>query len=216
MNPAVENPAGRPPLRADALRNRDRIITAARDVFAEQGPQAPLDEIARIAGVGNATLYRHFPCRAELVTQVLRLVTERITACAQRSLDEEREPYDALRCLLLSTIDERVGVLATVLAAMSVDKEREPELKAALDRLNAVTDQLVERAQRSGSLRRDVGTRDLVMATARLTRPLPEGGGGWNAEHARRHLLIFLDGLRGPGVSALPGRAPTDQDLRCS
>jgi AcrR family transcriptional regulator len=202
------------PLRADALRNRARIVTAARQVFAAQGPEAPLDEIARTAGVGNATLYRHFPCRAELMGQVLREVTERITARAQAALDEERDAFDALCGVLLATIDERLGALCTVLGAMSA--EQGDDLRAARDRMTVVTEQLVERAQASGALRADVSVGDLVVATARLTRPLPEGGGGWNEQHARRHLLIFLDGLRGPGGFGLPGSAPTIQDFRCS
>ena len=202
------------PLRADALRNRDRIISAARLVFAEQGSRAALDEIARTAGVGNATLYRHFPCRAELMSQVMRDVVERIAGHARAALDEGRDAFDVLCQVLLATIDERLGVLCTALGAMTM--EEDPELFAARDRLTAVTEQLVQRAQRNGALRADVSTGDLVMATARLTRPLPEGGGGWNEEHARRHLLIFLDGLRGPGVFELPGSAPTMEDFRCS
>ncbi|MFD9068694.1 TetR/AcrR family transcriptional regulator, partial [Streptomyces lasiicapitis] len=63
--------------RADALRNRERIVTAAREMFVEQGPEAPLDEIARRAGVGNATVYRHFPDRGELVHHVVLSVTDR-------------------------------------------------------------------------------------------------------------------------------------------
>jgi AcrR family transcriptional regulator len=202
------------PLRADALRNRDRIVSAARQVFAAQGPQAALDEIARTAGVGNATLYRHFPCRADLMSQVMREVIERIAGRAQAALDEGRDAFDVLSQVLLATIDEQVGALCTVLGAMAM--EEDPELRAARDRLTAVTEQLVHRSQRSGALRADVSAGDLVMATARLTRPLPDGGGGWNEEHARRHLLIFLDGLRGPGTHELPGRAPTMEDFRCS
>jgi AcrR family transcriptional regulator len=205
--------AAKAPLRADALRNRDRIVTAARQVFAAQGPEAPLDEIARTAGVGNATLYRHFPCRAELVGHVLRDVTERITAFAQSALDEEQDPFDALCRVLLATIDERLGSLCTMAGAVSA--EQDADLRAARDRMADAIEQLVERAQASGALRADVGAGDLVIATARLTRPLPEGGGGWNEEHARRHLLVFLDGLRAPGGFELPGSAPTVQAFRC-
>lgn len=206
--------AARTPLRADALRNRERIVVAARQVFAALGPEAPLDEIARTAGVGNATLYRHFPCRAELMAHVLRDVTERITAHAQAALDEQHQPFDALREVLLAMIDERLGALTTVLGM--IPPEENEGLTAGLDRLAAAIEQLVERAQRSGALRADVGIGDLVVSTARLTRPLPEGCGGWNAHHARRHLLIFLDGLRGPGVSELPGTPLTMEDYRCA
>ncbi|WP_165984736.1 TetR/AcrR family transcriptional regulator [Streptomyces sp. YIM 98790] len=203
--PAGTGTTGHRP-RADAVRNRERIVEAAREVLGEQGAEAALDEIARRAGVGNATLYRHFPDRASLVGAVMCTVTERITARAQAALDEEHDAFHALGQILLASIDERVGAMCTLLPD---GRGREDKaLTEATARLQAVMERLVERARRSGQLRDDIAAGDLLIATGRLTRPLPGPSAcSWSEEQARRHLLIFLDGLRAPGRSVLPGRA---------
>lgn len=204
--------AAKAPLRADALRNRERIVDAAREVFAAAGTDAPLDEIARTAGVGNATLYRHFPDRAALLTAVLRTVTDRVTERAQRALDERRDAFHALGQVLLAGIDERVGALCTALG----ERPEDPEVHAAGLRLETVVDRLVLQAQRDGGLRDGIGSGDLLMAVGRLTRPLPGPSrcAAWSDEQARRHLLIFLDGLRAPGRTPLPGRPVGMAELR--
>jgi AcrR family transcriptional regulator len=83
-------------LRADARRNRDQILLAARDVFIERGPDAALDEVARRAGVGNATLYRRFPDRRSLLRAVLVDVFRRVGDEARLALVEESDPFEAL------------------------------------------------------------------------------------------------------------------------
>lgn len=201
-------------LRADAARNRERILAAAREAFGAHGTDVPLDEIARRAGVGNATLYRHFPDRSSLLFHVLLHVRHRIIERTEALLEGDHDPFEALRHVLLSASQERVGALCLLMVDSGVDLAA-PELVAARERLVELTELLVERAHRAGQLRRDVKAADLLLAVTRLTRPLPGDGcpEGWNPTLVQRHLQIFLDGLRTPARSTLPGEAPELADL---
>ncbi|WP_049580722.1 TetR/AcrR family transcriptional regulator [Streptomyces sp. SBT349] len=198
-------------LRADAMRNRERILVAARDAIAAQGPHAPFDDIARRAGVGNATLYRHFPDRESLLFHVLLYVNERIVERAQRTLEEERDPFEALRRMVLDAAEERIGGLCPMLGP-AIDPE-DARLVASRERMHRVTQRLIDQAHASGQLRRDVGAGDLLVAVSRLTTTVPGTRGVDNAL-TRRHLQIFLDGLRTPSRSELPGAAITLHDLK--
>src|SRR5215217_5750119 len=87
--------AGRP-LRADARRNRERVLTAARDVFAEQGREAQMDDVARRAEVGVGTVYRHFPTKEALIDALVATAFERLLAVAKEQAAREDDPWDAL------------------------------------------------------------------------------------------------------------------------
>ncbi|MDT0268266.1 TetR/AcrR family transcriptional regulator [Streptomyces sp. DSM 44915] len=201
-----------PPLRADAARNRQRIVLAAREAIVEYGPEVALDEIARRAGVGNATLYRHFPNRRSLLLQVLIHVNDRITERAQQALEAEHDPFEALSRLVLDSAEERVGGLCRLLG-FGID-HADPALLASRDRALAVTEELLGRAHASGQLRPDVGTGDLLVAVSRLTTSVPGTTCGDDTVLARRHLQIFLDGLRTPPRSQLPGSKTHLADLK--
>jgi AcrR family transcriptional regulator len=206
--------ASRP--RADALRNRERIVTAAREMFVEFGPQVPLDEIARRAGVGNATLYRNFPERNDLVHEVVLSVTSRTTDLADEAAaavdDGSSDAFDALRRFTHGAADERIGALCPMLDGTF--ERDQPELLAERERLEAAVQGLVDRAHRSGRLRADVGVGDLLVAVSQLTRPLP-GTACLNMDRfVHRHLQLFLDGLEAPARSVLPGPAATLEGLR--
>ncbi|MFE2235928.1 TetR/AcrR family transcriptional regulator [Streptomyces sp. JL2001] len=205
-------PARRAPRpRADALRNRERIVTTAREMFVEFGPQVPFDEIARRAGVGNATLYRNFPERADLVREVVVSVMARTTDLAEEAA-EEGDTFAALRRFIHAAADERIGALCPMLDG-AFDKDH-PELRAERERLEEAVQGLVDRAQQAGRLRTDVGVGDLMIAVSQLTRPLP-GTACLNMDRfVHRHLQLFLDGLEAPARSELPGSAATLEDLR--
>ncbi|WP_225800428.1 TetR/AcrR family transcriptional regulator [Streptomyces sp. NK15101] len=206
-------PARRVPRpRADALRNRERIVTAAREMFVEFGSQVPYDEIARRAGVGNATLYRNFPERADLVHEVVLSLMGRVIEVAERAAEAEGDTFAALRSFVHGAADERVGALCPMLEG-TFDKDH-PDLIAERDRLGEVVEGLIERAQRAGRLRADVGLGDLMVALSQLTRPLPGSGCASFDRFVHRHLQIFLDGLEMPARSELPGKAATLEDLR--
>ncbi|MFI1657880.1 TetR/AcrR family transcriptional regulator [Streptomyces sp. NPDC020472] len=206
-------PARRVPRpRADALRNRERLVTAAREMFVEFGCQVPYDEVARRAGVGNATLYRNFPERTDLVHEVVLSLVDRVIEVAERATEEEGDTFAALRRFVHGAADERVGALCPMLEG-DFDKDH-PDLIAGRDRLGEVVQGLIERAQRAGRMRTDVGLGDLMVALSQLTRPLPGTGCESFDQFVHRHLQIFLDGLELPARSELPGKAATLEDLR--
>ncbi len=97
--------------RADAVRNRERIVTAAREMFVEHGPDVPLDEIARRAGVGNATVYRNFPDRDALVREVVCSVMDRTAEAAEVALAETGDAFSALEHFVHTAADERISAL---------------------------------------------------------------------------------------------------------
>jgi AcrR family transcriptional regulator len=201
-----------PRLRADASRNRERIVAAAREVFVEYGADAPLDEIARRAGVGNATVYRHFADRGELMLQVTLSVMERIQEQADTAVAEEPDAFQALRRFVLGAAEERIGALCSMLS--DAFNRAHPEVVESRNRLERTIEDILDRARRSGQLRADVAVGDLMVAITQLSRPLP-GTACANADRfVHRHLLIFLDGLQAPARSELPGTAVTFQELQ--
>ncbi|MFJ5886257.1 TetR/AcrR family transcriptional regulator [Kitasatospora cineracea] len=200
-----------PVRRADAARNRARIVAAAREAFVEHGALASLDEIARRAGVGNATLYRNFADRQALIHQVSIAVMERIVAHAHAATAQEPDSFAAFSRFVHAAAEERIGALCPLLSD-TIDLN-EPELAAARAEMKQVTEDLIARAQADGLLRTDVGAGDIVVAMAQLTRPLPGFGCLDLDPHVRRHLQLLLDGLRAPAPSTLPGRAATLEDL---
>ncbi|GGK12223.1 TetR family transcriptional regulator [Streptomyces camponoticapitis] len=198
--------------RADALRNRERIVAAAREILVESGPDVPLDEIARRAGVGNATLYRHFPDRSTLILEVVHSVMARTADQAERAAAEETDAFEALSRFVHAAADERIGALCPLLSG-SFNGDL-PHLHAERERLEAAVEGLMEKARATGRLRTDVAVGDLMVALSQLTRPLP-GTGCLNIDRfTHRHLQLFLDGLEAPARSRLPGAAATLEDLR--
>ncbi|GAB2938527.1 MULTISPECIES: TetR/AcrR family transcriptional regulator [Streptomyces] len=198
--------------RADALRNRERIVTAAREMFVEFGPDVPLDEIARRAGVGNATVYRNFPDRDALVREVVCSVMDRMALVAQGVLEENGDAFEALSRFVHSAADERISALCPMIQS-AFDKNH-PDLEAARERLEDQTAAIMERAQRAGQLRDDVGVGDLMLAVGQLSRP-PAGTQCVGVDRfVHRHLQLLLDGLRAPARSELPGTSVTMEGLR--
>jgi len=198
--------------RADALRNRERIVTAAREMFVEFGPDVPLDEIARRAGVGNATVYRNFQDRDSLVREVVCSVIDRTAHAAEQALAETGDAFAALERIAHAAADERISALCPMVS--STFDRNHPDLEAARRRFERLVGEVMERAKAAGQLRSDVGVGDLMVAVAQLSRP-PAGTACPSADRfVHRHLQLFLDGLRAPARSALPGTAVTMEDLR--
>ncbi|MGW0755522.1 TetR/AcrR family transcriptional regulator [Streptomyces sp. NPDC002814] len=198
--------------RADALRNRERIVTAAREMFTEFGPDVPLDEIARRAGVGNATVYRNFPDREALVREVVCSVMDRTAEAAHQALAETGDAFEALERFVHAAADERISALCPMIS--SAFDQHHPDLVAARERVEQLIAEVMERAQKAGQLRSDVAVGDVMLAVAQLSRP-PAGVGCMSLDRfVHRHLQLFLDGLRAPARSVLPGVASTMEDLR--
>jgi AcrR family transcriptional regulator len=203
------------PLRADARDNRRRLLEAARDAFIEHGPSAPLEEIARRAGTGIATLYRRFPDRQALMRDVVLDAIEGTIGAARRAAAAERDPFRALARYMHEVIDVRTAaVIPALIGAVPLHDE---EMMRAREVGPTLVQGLVEAAQRTGQLRQDVTPADIGLLIIRMSRPL---AGGFtreaNASLSHRHLEVVLDGLRPPAQPAapLPGPALTMADLR--
>ncbi|CAL9501323.1 hypothetical protein SUDANB6_03452 [Streptomyces sp. enrichment culture] len=206
----VPHKATRP--RADALRNRERIVAAAREMFVEHGPDVPFDEIARRAGVGNATVYRNFPDRDALVREVVCSVMDRTARAAEEALEENGDAFAVLEHFVHTAADERIGALCPMMS--STFDRHHPDLVAARERVERLVAEIMDRAKAAGQLRTDVDVGDLMVATGQLSRP-PAGTPCIRVDRfVHRHLQLFLDGLRAPARSALPGAAVTLEDLR--
>jgi AcrR family transcriptional regulator len=201
-------------MRADARRNQALLLDAARDVFVERGPEAPLEEIARRAGVGIATLYRRFVDRSTLIhALVLSALTSTIEA-AQQAQREHPDPFDALTAYVHAVLDLRTSaVIATLLDVLDLD---EPETRSVREASAQLADGLLAAARDSGALRRDATFGDVGIMLVRLSRPLPgtiplEVQSGL----AHRHADVFLAGLRAePSGGALSGPGLDLADLQ--
>ncbi|MFE2964539.1 TetR/AcrR family transcriptional regulator [Streptomyces sp. NPDC059340] len=198
--------------RADALRNRERIVAAAREMFVEFGPEVPFDEIARRAGVGNATVYRNFPDRDALAREVVCSVMDRTSEWIESALAEGGDAFQALSDFVHFAADERIGALCPMLS--EAFDQHHPDLFAARERTMEMIEALMGRAREAGQLRPDVESGDVMIAVSQLTRPLPGTACQGIDRFVHRHLQLFLDGLRAPARSVLPGVAATVEDLR--
>ncbi len=202
-------------MRVDARRNRDQILMAARDLFVRQGAGAPLEEVARRAGVGIATLYRRFPDRRSLLRGVALDVLGRLAQEARLALAEEPEAFRALARYMHHALDLRVGAVMPALLG-GIPTEDEALLRAREDVVVPVQE-MIGAAQADGTLRPDVAFGDIGIMIIRLSRPLPGPfPGDLENSLAHRHLDLLIGGLRVREGSAeiLPGPSLTLADLR--
>ncbi|WP_307183625.1 TetR/AcrR family transcriptional regulator [Streptomyces canus] len=201
-----------PVRRRDARGNRELLVEAAHEVFTEQGLEAPLDVIARGAGVGNATLYRHFPSRAALVDAVFRDPLTGTMAAGEQAR-AAADPWEGL-----------VGYMEAVFAVLATDRgtndlmtthlEGVESLQAVHAHNRATMELLLRRGCEAGSIRADVTTEDVLFALAALGRAVPSLATAVGPEAWRRPLALLLDGLRAsPAVAPLPYPALTAEEL---
>jgi AcrR family transcriptional regulator len=179
-------------LRADARRNYDRLIAAAREAFAEHGLEATLDDIVKRAALGPGTLYRHFPNREALLAAVYRGDVEGLAARAAE-LAETLSPADALAVWLglqLDYIKYKKGLGMAVIAILGADSETLAYCRNTMR--GALTDLLV-RAQQTGDVRTDVDAADVLRLVHGIGLACEA-----SPESAARLLSVVLDGLRPP------------------
>ncbi len=195
-------------MRSDASRNRERILRAAREAVRDCGTEVPFnDEVPRRADVGNATVYRHFTTRLELIHQVTLSSMRLITGDAERALAKESDVFEALQHWAM---DARIGALGPLIGDNSGGTTAQ-EVDRARTRLAHALEAMMVQARKAGSLRADVAVDDLVMVLAQLTGPLPGTVYVNFRQSAHRHLQLFLDGLRSRRVkpSGRPRRTRT-------
>ena len=199
------------PLRRDAARNRGRIIEAGREVFAEQGLEAPMEVVARRAGVGIATLYRRFPTRHELITAAFASKMQGYADATEEALDHA-DPWEGF-CWYVERLSEMQAGDHGFTDVLTMTFPASPEFEGVRDRVFRGFLELTRRAKKAGRLRRDFSTEDLpliLMANAGVI-----AASGDAAPHAwRRVVHLFLQALEAPARRRLPAPPTRQQMLR--
>lgn len=203
-------PGQRAPLRADAARNAERILRTARTVFADLGPDAPLEEIARRADVRIRTLFNHFPSKADLVRAALdQAIAEDLAPASERALADD-DPLHGLLALVEGAMGLAARELNTLTAARNAGILTAEVSTPFFESLTT----LARRAQDAGLLRADLVPADLMRIMAMLTSTLwtmEPGTNGW-----RRYLALIFEGLTPAAVKPLPAPVAPLKDSRTS
>lgn len=189
----AQPPAG---MRADARRNHERLLAEARATFAERGTDASLEDVARRAGVGIGTLYRHFPTRDALVSAVFEDAVGDLLA-RSRELLHAPEPCAALVTWLRAMVTHAGEYRGLARSLMSVSYDTTSALARCSDPIREAGGALLARAQQSGAVRADVRIGDLLQLTHAIALAAEESPG--DPELADRLLHLMLRGLKGRG-----------------
>ena len=181
------------PLRADARRNRERILESARLVFAEYGADAQMDDVAHRACVGVGTVYRHFPTKDALMAELVRQKFRLFSATVREALESDGDPLTVLADVLRRNA-EAAARDATMQHALAGGDERiwmqaQPEQQE----LSALTEALIARARRAGTIRSDINAADIAMLMCGVSATMVHNAPGF-AWH--RHLELVIDMLR--------------------
>jgi len=178
--------------RADAVRNRELVLEAAKLVFSAGGPEASLEAVARAAGVGIGTLYRHFPTRETLFEAVYRREVDQLAELAEQ-LKQKAQPVDALRQWMRSNV-KFVATKKGMSAALALAAYKNSELfSSSFDRLTRAVGGLLDRAIAADEIRNDISPEDLLRALVGMCYLHDQPG--WQSS-VLRLLDVFIDGLR--------------------
>ena len=182
---------GRKP-RADAQRNRERILEVAKQAFTRSGADTSLDDIAKQAGVGPGTLYRHFPTREELLKAVYRTELEKLAA-AEEKFAETMPPVEALRAWLLLFVDAVAAKQIIAAALNTLVGDHKKVFEASYAQMHQAIHRLVKRAVKSGDIRKDLDPMDLLRALVGVANVASSPD--WQ-QSARRLVDILIAGSR--------------------
>ena len=179
-------------MRADAMRNYERLVTAARVVFAQQGGGASMEAIAKEAGVGVGTLYRHFPKRIDVVEAVYREDVDELVSVAESAV-AELEPWPALAAWLEAFVRYAIGK-RRFLTELHEAFEKNPDLRiASRERIEGAIEIVLTRAQDAGVVRTDLDGPDLMQLLGSMCMSAT-----LTPEQSQRLLVMIEDGLRPP------------------
>lgn len=183
-------------MRADALRNRQRILDAAREAFTEHGEDAQMDDIARRAGLGVGTLYRHFTTKEMLVGELIRVKLSEFAVRVRRRAAEESDPWAAFE----GGLREQTDVMARDAAHQRMPFAATPEAmrraEAAVSELREAWGVVIDRAKEAGVLRQDFQVDDIRTLMCGLGSMMAADACGAMSYDWRRQLDLFLDGVR--------------------
>jgi AcrR family transcriptional regulator len=181
------------PLRADARRNRQRILQSAREVFSESGAEAQIDDVARRAEVGVGTVYRHFPTKEALLAELVREKFRLLTAGGRAALERPGPPFEVLTDWMRDNAEQLGADAAMQQAVAGAGSHVFIQAAAEQQALVEVTGRLLSRALAAGTVRPDATAHDVGMLMSGLcaTMGSPAPGFDW-----RRHLELVIDALR--------------------
>jgi AcrR family transcriptional regulator len=195
---------------AEAARNHERLMAAAREVLAAT-PDAPMAQVAGRAGVGVATLYRRYASREALVAETWLESVREVEAQARVALDRARMfPWGAFVGFMTASVASGMGALAAALAEAGAPAE---DLVAAERSMCAAIGELLELAQSAGAVRADIAVEDVRLLFEQL-HAVRATEAAREATLRRRYLELVLQALRAPGAAPLPGPAPEAAELR--
>lgn len=202
-------------LRADARRNRDQILAAAKEMFTESGLEVPMEELARRAGVGVGTLYRRFPDREALIRAVAQANFAQVLESAEQAELEQPTAWQALVLLFSKSRGLRLSMqMALLYPGVWASLREDPEVQRLRRSLVELMDRLVRRAQQDGQLRADVGAGDVAVLVSLLLRKMPVPANDKAEMVTDRVIALMLDGLRPHEGSVLPGEILTAEQLQ--
>ncbi|MDQ6835542.1 MAG: TetR/AcrR family transcriptional regulator [Actinomycetota bacterium] len=181
------------PLRADARRNRERIIESARKVFAQCGADTQMDDVARCACVGVGTVYRHFPTKEALMVELVRQKFRLLATTAREALERDGEPFDVFADMLRGNGEICARDAALQHALTGVGEQIWAQAQTERDELNALTAELIARAQRAGTMRLDLQAADIGMLMCGVSATMAHNTSGFDWQ---RHLELAIDMLR--------------------
>lgn len=190
------------PQRADARRNRERVLEAAEALFAEEGARVQIEHVAHRAGVGVGTVCRHFPTKQALIDAVLTVLWESLLHDARRALDDP-EPGAALRRFFAAKADVHARYLALA-KGLSPEAQASPSVLSVKESLREVFAALVARAQEAGDVRADLSPGDIAVLCSGIAQAVELGDGTHDLGRYQRYLTIVMDGLRPVHPSPLP------------
>jgi len=187
------------PLRADARRNRERIVAAAREVFAEYGGLAQIDEVARRAGCGVGTVYRNFPNKDALIGELIRLKFERLAERATHFNGLPGPAWPSFEACVRESADEMAGDVAQQRMMWESSPEAFAHAAPAQQRLAAIGGELIERAKAEGGVRPDFSVADMPVVMCSLGSAMLMAASPGGERHDWRRLLeIVLAGIARP------------------
>jgi AcrR family transcriptional regulator len=203
-----EAPAPMSGRRAEAARNDQRILEAARAVLVAD-PDAPVSAVAERAGVGIGALYRRYSGKEEMLQKVAADGLRRYVEIAEAALADEGDPWAAFRDFMRGIVDARVHAITLSLAGTFTPTA---EMAADARRADELNERLLERTRAAGAIRADIDVADLSLLFEQLAA-IQLGDEERRHELRHRYLVLILDALRTPPSAPLPGPAPTSEEI---
>jgi AcrR family transcriptional regulator len=195
------SPTGVVHMRADARRNRERILAAAREVFSEHGTDAQMDEIARRAGVGVGTLYRHFPTKHELTAELVRIKLSDFAERARRRFVEDERPWESFAELLREQAEIASRDASQHRMIFALTEEAMAQAAPTVAELSGAVQAFIDRAKAAGVVQDDLRVDDIRTLMCGLGSIMAADALGVMPYDWRRHMEFVLEGMRAPQSS---------------